>query len=304
MTETTTVAPSLQDRARPLSRGLRRLRPIKPWTLVQFGVLLAFLFFSAIPIVMMVTMSLRPTILIYTDFWGLPWPPNFDNYTSALVNLLAPMTRTLFVYAVSIVGMLVCAAPAAYAFSRLRLPGRARLFGLVVLIMMIPGTILLTPRFVLANQLGLRDSLWGLVVFYIAGGQPFAIFLLTAFFRSQPAEMFEAARIDGASELQALLRIAIPLAWPTLITVAILNFVGIYNDLIWPTLMLSSPDNHTLTVALQRYNPGGGPVEVSALPDVGGQAAGYVFASIPQLIVFITGMRYFIEGLTSGAVKA
>jgi ABC-type glycerol-3-phosphate transport system permease component len=280
------------------------LRRQSPWSWLQFGILAALLFFSAVPIVLMLSMSLRPTILIFADFWGLPWPPSLQNYTSALVYLLAPMGRTLMVYAAAIVGMLACAAPAAYAFARLRLPGHQQLFGLVLLIMLVPGTIMLVPRFILADQLGLRDNLWGLVVFYIAGGQPFAIFLLTAFFRSQPAEMFEAARIDGANELQALWSIALPLAWPTIITLAILNFVGIYNDLIWPTLLLASPSNYTLTVALQRYNPGGGPVQTSALPDIGGQAAGYVFASIPQLIVFVLGMRYFIQGMTSGAVKA
>jgi len=304
MTETVTAVPAPGSAApRPRARWLRR-RPLTPGTVLQYGILIAMLTFSAIPIGMMLSMSLRPTILIFADFWGLPWPPIFDNYTSALINLLAPMLRSLLVYAVSITGMLVCAAPASYAFSRLRLPGRGQLFSLVLGIMLIPGTILLVPRFILADQLGLRDNLWGLIIIYVAGGQPFAIFLLTSFFRSQPAEMFEAARIDGATELQALWSIAIPLAWPIIITLAILNFVSIYNDLIWPTLMLSSPANHTLTVALQRYNPGGGPVQNSALPDVGGQAAGYVFASIPQLIVFVLGMRYFIQGLTSGAVKA
>lgn len=279
-------------------------RRSNPWTFLQWGVLLVLLGFSLIPIWLMVSMSLRPTINIYADFWGAPFPVYLDNYTSALVFLLAPMGRTLVVYAVSIIGMLACAAPAAYAFARLRLPGRGLLFALILMIILIPGTILLVPRFILANQLGLRDSLVGLIVFYIAGGQPFAIFLLTSFFRSQPAEMFEAARIDGANEIKALLSIAIPLSWPIIITLAILNFVGIYNDLIWPTLMLSAPDIQTLTVALQRYNPGGGPVQISALPNVGGQAAGYVFASIPQLIVFLLGMRYYIQGLTSGAVKA
>jgi len=282
----------------------RKRRSFNPWSLLQVGVLVALLGFSLIPIWLMVSMSLRPTIRIYADFWGAPFPVYLENYTSALVFLLAPMGRTLGVYALSIIGMLACAAPAAYAFARLRMPGRGLLFSLVLMIILIPGTILLVPRFILANKLGMRDSLVGLIVFYIAGGQPFAIFLLTSFFRSQPAEMFEAARIDGASEIKALLSIAIPLSWPIIITLAILNFVGIYNDLIWPTLMLSSPDVQTLTVALQRYNPGGGPVQTSALPDVGGQAAGYFFASIPQLIVFLLGMRYYIQGLTSGAVKA
>ena len=174
---------------------------------------------------------------------------------------------------------------------------------LFVFVLMVPGTILLTPHFILANQLGLRDSLLGLSVFYIAGGQPFAVFLLSAFFQSQPAEMFESARVDGASELRALWSIAVPLSWPIIITLAILNFTSIYNDLIWPMLMLATPAKQTLVVALQRYNPGGGADVISALPDLGGQAAGYAFASIPQLVVFVLGMRYFIQGLTSGAVK-
>lgn len=302
MTEITTTKPRLTSPMK-LSQTHNRRR-FSSGTLLQFGVLIALLVFSMIPIWLMISMSLRPSIQIYADFWGAPWPIYGENYTSALVFLLAPMGRTLGVYAVSIIGMLAFAAPAAYAFARLKLPGRGLLFSLVLMIILVPGTILLVPRFILANQLGLRDSLIGLIVFYIAGGQPFAIFLLTSFFRSQPAEMFEAARIDGANEIEALLRIAIPLSWPIIITLAILNFVGIYNDLIWPTLMLSSPEVQTLTVMLQRYNPGGGPVQTSALADVGGQAAGYVFASIPQLIVFLLGMRYYIQGLTSGAVKA
>jgi ABC-type glycerol-3-phosphate transport system permease component len=281
-----------------------RRRRVKPGTVVQYAILLLLLFLSAVPIVLMLTMSVRPSAVIYTSFWGLPWPIYLQNYSSAIALLVAPLARTLGVFAVSITGILVFGTVAAYVFARLQFPGRAFLFYLVLVIMMIPGTILLTPLFILANQLGLRDSLFGLMVFYIAGGQPFAIFLLRAFFQSQPSEMFEAARVDGASELRALWSIAIPLAWPIIITLAILNFTGIYNDLIWPMLMLTSPGLKTLILALQGYNPGGGADVISALPDIGGQAAGYAFASIPQLIVFVFGMRYFIQGLTSGALKA
>jgi ABC-type glycerol-3-phosphate transport system permease component len=282
----------------------RRKWALTPAKVMQVAILVVLLVLSAVPIVMMITMSLRPTVQIYTNFFGLPWPLYFNNYTGALVRLIPPLFRTLLVYSVSIVIMLSLASAAAYAFARIRFPGRAKLFYLIILVMMIPGTILLTPHFILANQLGLRDNLLGLIVFYVAGGQPFAIFLLSSYFQSQPAEMFESARIDGASELRALRSIAIPLAWPIIITLAVLNFTAIYNDLIWPMLMLVSPSNQTLIQALQQYNPGGGPDVISALPDVGGQAAGYAFASIPQLVVFVLGMRYFIQGLTSGAVKA
>jgi len=164
----------------------------------------------------------------------------------------------------------------------------------------IPGPIQLTPNFILANQLGLRGSLWGLVVFYIAGGQAFAIFLITTFFLNLDKEMFEAARIDGASELQALIRVAIPLAWPIIMTVGILNFLGMYSDLIWPSLMLPRSEQ-TLMIALQNFDQQIG--EFVMRPDLGIRAAGYSIAVIPQLILFVFAMKYFIQGLTSGAVK-
>jgi ABC-type glycerol-3-phosphate transport system permease component len=295
------VASALEPRTTFVRAGGR---PRRRSTVISLALLSFLLVLSAVPIVMMLSMSLRPSTQIYTNFFSLPWPLYFNNYTSALVKLVAPLFRTLLVYVVSIVIMLTLAAGASYAFARLPFPGRAKLFYLIILVMMIPGTILLTPHFILANQLGLRDSLLGLIIFYVAGGQPFAIFLLSSYFQSQPAEMFESARIDGASELRALRSIAIPLAWPIIITLAVLNFTAIYNDLIWPMLMLVSPSNQTLILALQAYNPGGTTDVISALPDVGGQAAGYAFASVPQLIVFVLGMRYFIQGMTSGAVKA
>ncbi len=268
---------------------------------LQYIALAVLLFFAFFIILVMVAMSLRPTVLIYADFWALPWPPVMTNYQTAVFDLLPSMGRTLFISVVSIVGMLVVACPSAYAFARMKFPGSDFFFYLVLAVMMIPGIILLTPHFILAQQLHLRGTLFGLILFYIAGGQPFAIFLLSTFFRSQSEEIFEAARIDGSNELHSLLRIAIPLAWPILMTVAILNFLSIYDDFIWPRLML--PQHlETLVLALERYNPQIG--EYSSRPELGPQAAGYVFASIPQLLIFVFAMKYFIQGLTSGAVKA
>jgi ABC-type glycerol-3-phosphate transport system permease component len=268
---------------------------------LQYTLLGLLLFFAFFIILVMIAMSLRPTVLIYADFWALPWPPVLTNYRTAVFDLIPSMLRTLFISSVSIVGILAIACPSAYAFARMKFPGSEVIFYLVLAVMMIPGIILLTPHFILAQQLNLRGTLYGLIIFYIAGGQPFAIFLISTFFRSQSEEIFEAARIDGASELHSLLRIAIPLAWPILMTVAILNFLGIYDDFIWPRLMLPQ-QLETLVLALERYNPQIG--EYSNRPELGPQAAGYVFASLPQLLIFVLAMKYFIQGLTSGAVKA
>lgn len=264
-------------------------------------VLLVILFFSFVPVIMMVTMSLKDSILIYGDFWALPIPPMWSNYNRALLDLVAPAARTIIMAIVSIVGITFFSCLAAYAFARLKFFGKEFLFYLVVFIFLVPGVLTLTPSFVLANALGLRNSLPGLTLFYIGGGQVFAIFILRAFFQAQPEEIFESARLDGASELRSVFAIAIPLARPILVTLAIMNFLAIYNDLIWPLLMLPSPENRTLTIALQAYQPPN--EQLPGRPDLGVITAGYVFASIPILVVFALGMKYYIEGLTSGAIK-
>ncbi len=277
-----------------------RARGINPNKVVIYALLITFLIMTFFVLVIMFSMSLRPTALIYIDFWGLPLPPTFVNYQQAFGVLVAPMVRTIGVAFISIIGITIFACPASYALARVKFPGRRFFLLLVLALIMIPGPIQLTPNFILANQLGLRGSLGGLVVFYIAGGQAFAIFLITTFFLNLDKEMFEAARIDGASEVQALLRVAIPLAWPIIMTVAILNFLGMYSDLIWPSLMLPKSEQ-TLMIALQNFDAQIG--EFDARPDLGIRAAGYSIAVIPQLVLFVFAMKYFIQGLTSGAVK-
>ncbi len=269
---------------------------------VSLTVLLILLAFSFVPVIMMVTMSLKDSLTIFGDFWAPPIPPIWSNYSVALLKLMPAALRTLYISIVSVLGIALFSCLAAYAFARLKFFGKEALFFLVVFIFLVPGVLTLTPSFILANQLNMRNSLEGLIVFYIAGGQVFAIFLLRAFFQSQPEEIFEAARMDGASEWRMLWAIAVPLAMPILITLAILNFLSIYNDFLWPLLMLPSSEKHTLTIALQAFNP---PNErLPGRPELGIITAAYVFASIPVLAVFTFGMRYYIEGLTSGAIKS
>jgi ABC-type glycerol-3-phosphate transport system permease component len=269
---------------------------------ISVSILLLVLFFSFVPVIMMTAMSLKDSIVIFGDFWAPPIPPMWSNYNKALFDLVGPAVRTIIVASVSIIGITLFSCVAAYAFARLKFFGKEFLFYLVIFIFLVPGVLTLTPSFVLADQLHMRNSLAGLTVFYIGGGQVFSIFILRAFFQSQPEEIFESARIDGASELRSVFTIAVPLARPILVTLAIMNFLAIYNDLIWPLLMLPSRENWTMTIALQAYQP---PNErLPGRPDLGVITAGYVFASVPILVVFAFGMKYYIEGLTSGAIKS
>ncbi len=286
----------------PVALAVRRFfgGPVTAGLALQYVLLTLMVVLSFFVIVIMVSMSLRPTPLIYADFWALPLPPTFENYRSAVFDLVPAMLRTLAITFTSIAGVLLLSCPAAYALARTRFLGRGLLNNVILAVMMIPGVILLTPHFIMANRIGLRGSLSGLVFFYVAGGLPFAIFLITTFFRSQAEEIFESARMDGASELQSLVHIAVPLARPILVTIGILNFLGLYDDYIWPSLMLSQ-SQQTLILALERYNPATG--MFTSRPDLGSQTAGFVFATLPQLVLFTVGLKYFVQGLTSGAVK-
>ena len=153
---------------------------------VSIAILVLLLLLSFIPVAMMIGMSLKNSLMIYVDFWSLPIPPEWSNYSRALLDLLFPALRTIAMAAVAIFGTMVFACVAAYAFAKVRMFGKEALFYLIIFIFLVPGVLTLTPSFVLASQLGMRNSLPGLALWYMGGGQVFAIFLLRTFFQAQP----------------------------------------------------------------------------------------------------------------------
>ena len=162
---------------------------------------------------------------------------------------------------------------------------------------MIPAVLTLVPSFLLVKSLGLMNTRWALILPYIAGGQVLAIFIMRAFFAGLPEELFEAARIDGAGEIGAFWRIAIPLTRPILVTIAIIQVLSTWNDYVWPFLVVQDDSLKTLVVGLVLF-------QTRFYTNWGPLMAGYTLASIPLLLLFFVGMRYFIEGLTSGALRA
>jgi len=277
-----------------------KLNRVTLWNVLQYAILAFLLILSYIPMVMGIQMSLKRTSQIHADFFALPNPVMWSNYSRAILELLRPLGNTMYISAVSIIAGVAIAAVASYAFARLHIFGKNVLFMVLLILMMVPGVLTLTPTFILAIQLNLRDTYHGLMLFYIAGSQAFSIFLMRSFFESQPEELFESARLDGASEIQSLIQIAIPLARPIIVTIGIMNLLSYYNDMIFPMLMLVTPDKQTLMVMLQKFSP---PLRTMARPDIAVQTAAYMAACIPLLLVFSVGMKYYIQGITSGAVK-
>jgi len=289
----------------------------------------ALLFFltglTFFPFVFMLVTSLKDNPQFYHRFWAfLPFRTGIDwlkplemtglywqNYAEAWKAIQHYVLNSVLVTTASVVGVMTVASLAAYAFARHKFPGSGVLFYAILSLMMIPGVLTLISSYMWVKQFpfiggndwsglggkGFVNSLWVLILPYVAGGQVFAIFILRTFFAGLPEELFEAARIDGAGELQMFRHIAIPLSKPILGTIAIMNILATWNDYIWPSITLLDDGKRTLVLGLMYF-------QGQHSTTYGPLLAGYTLASLPLLVLFLFAMRYFIEGLTSGAFKA
>ena len=260
------------------------------------GVLAVITFF---PFVFLLVSSFRSTVEFTHAFWGMPRVPELANYRDAWRVISPYLFNSLVVSGVSMVGVLAIASVSSFVFARFRFPGREVLFMAILALLMIPSILTLIPAFLLVKRLNLINTYWALILPYIAGGQVFAIFILRSFIASLPEELFEASRLDGASTFQMFWHIALPLSKPMLITVAIMSVLTTWNDYIWPLVTIPSQELWTISLGIVSFGS-----QYGGLERWGPMFAGYVIASIPLIVLFTLTMRYFIAGLTSGAIKA
>jgi len=262
------------------------------------GVLAILALLTALPFAIMAVMSAKDLGQLTLSFWAWPSPFRWENYWFGLRVTVQYLGNSIAVSAAVCVLTLVCAALAAYAFSRFRFPGQKTLFGTLLLALMIPSALLLVPLFLVSRELGLLDTVWGLVLPQTAGALPLAILLLRSFFDELPRDLFDAARIDGASELRVLWHVVVPLSVPVFSTVAILNLLASWNNYIWPLLTVQSESLRTLPLGLAFLV-----FEQDLKFEPGKLMAAYLMASLPLLILFLFMTRPFVKGLTSGALK-
>jgi ABC-type glycerol-3-phosphate transport system permease component len=260
--------------------------------------LVALLVLTLVPVLLMLTMSLKNRGQIFTQFWALPRPPLWENYVYGWRGMRTYIFNSLLFGTASVLGVVFLSSLAGYVFARHRFPGKEVIYVAILSLLMIPGVLTLIPSFVLVRQLGLLDTPWALILPWTAGGQVFGIMLCRSYFATIPNELFEAGRIDGASELTLYWQVALPLSWPILITLAIMHFIGSYNDFIWPLVTITDPSKQVVGVGLRQF------VNQFGVVDIGAQMAGYAVSVIPLLILFTFGMKYYIQGVTAGALKA
>jgi len=220
----------------------------------------------------------------------------WDNYSYILSELPFSLWffNTILVALLVTVGTVLIDALAAYAFAKKQFWGRDFLFGLMLATIMIPGALLLIPAFLITNWLGLLNSYGGLIIPALAN--VLGVFLLRQFMQTIPEELEHAARIDGCSDFGVFWRIILPLSAPALATLSIVVFTSQWNNLVWPLVVLNDKDLYTLPLGLALLRS-------EFQVNYGITSASAFLSVVPLLIVFLFLQRYFLEGLTVGAVK-
>jgi len=263
----------------------------------RYAVLTALAIVTFGPLLFTLMTSVKNNEQFDYHFWTPALPLHLENYALAWQQIRVYMINSVVVTGTSIALTLAVSACAAYAFGRGRFPGRSTLFYAVIGLMMFPGVLLLIPTFRLVQQMGLLNTVAVLVLPYAAHQQIISIFIMRSFFASMPEELFEAARMDGASEIQNFRLIALPLALPILGAIATITLISSWNDYIWPLLTITEPGLRTITLGLTFFAVGEFQTAYGPL------MAGFVLAALPLVVLFSLFMRMFIDGMTAGAVK-
>ncbi|WP_432987585.1 carbohydrate ABC transporter permease [Dactylosporangium sp. CA-233914] len=271
----------------------RRLLPFSPWHLVLMPAALLFV----LPLVHMVLTSFMSEREINR------FPPklvpsglHFDGYRQLFgeSHILLWLGNTVFVSAVSVVAHLVLCSAAGYGFARLKFAGRGLAFAAVLATVMIPIQLLMIPTYLMFARLGIVDTLAAAFVPWLASA--FGIFLMRQFFLSLPAELEEAARIDGAGVFRTFVSIVLPLARPALATLAVFTLLSSWNDLLWPLVAISDDHKYTLQVGLATFQ-GMRRTEWSQL------MAGNVVATMPLVLAFLMAQKRFVATMTLSGLK-
>lgn len=280
------------------ARAARSRRRVRPGAVVQWVVIVAMFVLLAGPLVWQLSLALkgmgddlyaRPPQLIPTD-------PTLSNFGDVLARVPVPryVLNSLVVAFFVVLGNVIGATAAGYALARLRFRGRGLATGIFLVAMLVPVETVIVSQFLLVRSIALQDTLLGVALPTMVAA--LNILLLRNAFANIPDELEEAAVLDGANAWQRFLRVCVPQVKGVITVVAIFAFVGSWNDFLWPLLVLSSDDNYTLTVGLNRLRG-------TFYDDPRLIAAGTIVALVPIVVFFSFLQRYFFRGLESGGLK-
>jgi ABC-type glycerol-3-phosphate transport system permease component len=250
------------------------------------------------PLVFLTATALRPQSDYNADPAGVPGALTLDNISGAFnqAHVGTYALNSFYVVVPAVLLVTALATLAAYALTHFEIPLRRTALALVVLLMAIPPTILLIPIFKVVLDAGLLNDRLGLILVYTALMAPFSIYLLASFMRGVPTELLQAARIDGAGPLRILWSVVIPLVKPALLTLLTLNFLFLWNELLFSLVILQTEEARTIMVGIAQ-------AQGQFQKNLGVVSAGLLLSMIPPLLIFAFFQRSLARGLTAGAVK-
>lgn len=227
------------------------------------------------------------------------WPqnPTLQNFVDWFTELDFPryLTNSVVVTIAVVIGNLVFCSMMGYALAKMNFPAKRFIFGILMVMLMVPGVVTLIPLFVLVANMGLVNTYWGLILPGLAS--PFGVFLMRQFMMSIPDSLIEAARVDGASELRIFAQIVMPMSGPPLATLGVFTFLGSWNAFMWPLIVAQDSSMYTLPVALSLFSVG------KLGPEYGHVMAGAVLIILPVLILFAFLQKYFVQGMATAGLK-
>lgn len=264
------------------------------------GMLILWAFMVVLPLLWAVMTSFKTDKEIFSSPWALPDSLHFDNWSRAWTeaNMSDYFLNTIIVVGFSLLGTMLLGSMAAYVLARFDFPGNRFIYFLFIGGMSFPIILALVPLFYVMQNLALLNTLPGLILVYIGYSLPFTVFFMTAFFRTLPTSVAEAAFVDGASHTRTFFQVMLPMAKPGLISITIFNFLGQWNQYMLPTVLNTEPDNKVLTQGLVQLA-----VSQGYKGDWSGLFAGLVMAMLPVLAAYIVFQRQVVQGLTAGALK-
>ncbi len=274
--------------------GRRRSRA---WWLVYIPLIILFVFAVA-PLFLTWFTSFKTDQQQLANPYGLPLPPTLDNLREAWTvgRFSIYFKNSVVISIVDVIGMVIISSLAGYAFARLHFPGQKIILYVLLIGLTIPVAAIIIPLYLTMRDFRLLNTYGSVIVADIALAAPIFVFIMRAFFKDLPGELEDAARVDGANEFQIFWQIMLPLARPGLMTVALLEFLWSWNDLLLPLVFLVSDELRTLPVGMLFFQ---GRFTI----DYGLMSAGVLIISLPVTILFLIFQRDFVKGLASGALK-
>lgn len=259
---------------------------------------MGFILLTIYPLIFVMNTSLKMTAEFYKNVWGLPWHLQLNNYHKAWFDARIGeyFANSAIVVSVSVLFIVLFGAMAGYALARLQVPFAGFIMFLILSTTMLPSESAIMPLYIMMSRLHMIGELHSLIIPYIGWGLPMTIYIFRSFFMTLPEELLEAARVDGCTETRTFYRITVPLMLPAVATCAIFNFVSFWGELLWGSIALSTSPLRTIPMGVISFKS-------QFATDWGPLSAAICLVLVPLVALFLFVQKYFVQGLTGGAVK-